>query len=57
MSDDTILETLELYIEMTEKQDDIIHHMSAIIARQATELAQMRNLMRVEQAECRQQPE
>lgn len=49
LSDDELLETLELYIEMTEKQDEIIHHLGEIIQRQATDLAHLRNILRIEQ--------
>ena len=49
LSDDELLETLELYIAMTEKQDEIIHHLGEVIRRQATELAHLRNILRVEQ--------
>ena len=49
LSDDELLETLELYIAMTEKQDEIIHHLNQIIRKQATELAHLRNILRIEQ--------
>ena len=49
LSDDELLETLELYIAMTEKQDEIIHHLGEVIRRQATELAHLRNILRIEQ--------
>lgn len=48
MTADEMLEVLEMYIDMTEKQDDIIHKMSSIIARQATELAHLRSIMNYE---------
>ena len=49
LSDDELLETLELYIAMTEKQDEIIDHLNQIIRKQATELAHLRNILRIEQ--------
>jgi len=49
LSDDELLEILELYIAMTEKQDEVIHHLGEIIQRQATELAHLRNIMKMEQ--------
>ena len=49
LSDDELLETLELYIAMTEKQDEIIHHLGEVIRRQATELAHLRSIMSIEQ--------
>lgn len=48
MSADEMLEVLEMYIDMTEKQDEIIHQMSSIIARQATELAHLRSILNSE---------
>ena len=49
LSDDELLETLELYIAMTEKQDEVIHHLGEIIRKQATDLAHLRNILRIEQ--------
>lgn len=51
MSDDNLLELLEMYIEMTERQDEIIHKLSVVVARQATELAHLRNMMRADTLE------
>jgi len=44
-SDDQLLELLDLYIEMTEKQDETISKLSRIVAKQATELAHLRSVM------------
>lgn len=49
LSEDELLEALELYIEMTEKQDEVIHHLGAVIRKQAIELAHLRNIMKFEQ--------
>ena len=45
LSDDQLLELLDLYIDMTEKQDETISKLSRIVARQATELAHLRSVM------------
>lgn len=50
-TDDELLEALELAMDRSEKQDEIIHDMSQIILRQATKLAEIRNIERVEQKE------
>lgn len=44
MSDSNLLELLEMYIDMVEKQDEAIHQLSKLIKRQACEIAHMRNL-------------
>ena len=44
LTDDELLEALEMYIDMNEKKDDIIQDMGKIILRQATELANLRNI-------------
>lgn len=48
LTDDELLEALEMYIDMNEKKDDIIQDMGKIILRQATELANLRNIETVE---------
>lgn len=43
MDDDNILELLDMYQDMVEKQDEIIHRLGKIVARQATDLQLLRN--------------
>ncbi len=40
---DTILELLEIYSEMVERQDEIIYRLGQIVKRQATDLELLRN--------------
>lgn len=44
MEDCNLLELLDTYIEMVEKQDEIISRLGKIIARQATELKHYENV-------------
>lgn len=41
--EDNVLELLELYIDMVEKQDEIIRRLGEIVARQATDIQLMKN--------------
>ena len=41
--DDSMLELLEIYMEMVEKQDEIIYRLGKIVKRQATDLELLRN--------------
>lgn len=41
--DDNILELLNLYIDMVEKQDEIIYRLGKIVERQASDLQLMMN--------------
>ena len=41
--DDNLLELLDLYMDMVEKQDEIIYRMGKIIARQATDIKLLQN--------------
>ncbi len=43
MEEDNLLELLELYIDMVEKQDEIIHRLGKIVARQATDIQLLKN--------------
>ncbi|MDY4893913.1 MAG: hypothetical protein SO130_10995 [Agathobacter sp.] len=43
MDDDNIIELLNLYIDMVEKQDEIIYRLGKIVERQASDLQLMRN--------------
>lgn len=43
MDDDNILELLDMYQDMVEKQDEIIYRLGKIVARQATDLQLLRN--------------
>lgn len=38
MDEDNMLELLELYMDMVEKQDEIIYRLGKIVARQATDI-------------------
>lgn len=44
ISDESLLELLEIYMDMVEKQDVAIYHMSKVIAKQATEIQHYKNL-------------
>lgn len=39
-----VLELLDIYMEMVEKQDEIIYRMSHLLKEYATELAHLRNI-------------
>lgn len=43
MEEDNLLELLELYIDMVEKQDEIIYRLGKIVARQATDIQLLKN--------------
>lgn len=43
MDEQNWLELLDIYQDMVEKQDEIIHRLGKIIAKQATELQLLRN--------------
>lgn len=43
MDEDNFLELLDLYMDMVEKQDEIIYRMGKIIARQATDIKLLQN--------------
>jgi hypothetical protein len=43
MDEDNILELLDLYMDMVEKQDEIIYRLGTIVARQATDLQLLKN--------------
>lgn len=45
------VELLELYMDLAEKQEEMIFTMSQLIKKQALELAHFRNMYRVEQSE------
>ena len=44
MDESKLLELLDLYIDMVEKQDEAIRQLSDIIRKQSYEIAHMRNL-------------
>lgn len=44
VNESQLLELLELYMDMVEKQDVAIYHMSKVIAKQATEIQHYKNL-------------
>lgn len=48
MSEDKVLELLEIYMDLTDKQDEIIFQLGKLVKKQATELAHLRNLLNVE---------
>ena len=41
--DDNLLDPLDFYMDMVEKQDEIIYRMGKIIARQATDIKLLQN--------------
>ena len=43
MDEDNWMELLELYMDMVEKQDEIIYRLRKIVARQATDLQLLKN--------------
>ena len=43
MDEDNFLELLVLYMDMVEKQDEIIYRLGKIVARQATDLKLLQN--------------
>lgn len=43
MDEDNMLELLELYMDMIEKQDEIIYRLGKIVARQATDIQLLKN--------------
>ena len=43
MDEDNMLELLELYMAMVEKQDEIIYRLGKIVARQATDIQLLKN--------------
>lgn len=48
---ENFLELLEIYIDMVEKQDIAIYHMSNVIRRQQEELQHLRNALQAEALE------
>ena len=46
-----MLELLEIYTDMTEKQGDLIYQLGQIVKKQAIELAHLRNMLNVEVTE------
>lgn len=44
MGDSNLLELLDMYIDMVEKQDEAIHQLSELIKKQAFEIAHMKNI-------------
>lgn len=43
IDEDNFLELLDLYMDMVEKQDEIIYRLGKIVARQATDLKLLQN--------------
>jgi hypothetical protein len=54
MDEDQVLELIEDYTDILEKQDEIIFRLGRIVKKQAVELAHLRNLMKVEADETLQ---
>ena len=44
MGDSNLLELLDMYIDMVEKQDEAIHQLSELVKKQAYEIAHMKNI-------------
>ena len=55
MENDRMLELLEIYTEMTEKQGDLIYQLGQIVKKQAIELAHLRNMLNVEITEAQRE--
>ena len=55
MGNDRMLELLEIYTEMTEKQGDLIYQLGQIVKKQAIELAHLRNMLNVEITEAQRE--
>ena len=55
MKNDRMLELLEIYTEMTEKQGDLIYQLGQIVKKQAIELAHLRNMLNVEITEAQRE--
>lgn len=51
MDESQVLEAIEMYEDLVEKQDEIIVRQSRFIKKLATELAHLRNLMNIEVSE------
>lgn len=43
VNESSVLELLDLYMDMVEKQDEIIYRLGKIVSRQATELQLLKN--------------
>ncbi len=52
MKEDEVLELLGIYIEMTEKQNEVISQLSQLVKKQAIELAHYRNMQWIEAEEA-----
>ncbi len=48
MSDDKLLELLDMYMDMNETKDEIIDRMGQLLRKQAQELAHLKNMHRLE---------
>jgi hypothetical protein len=48
MTDEKLLELLDMYIDMCEQRDEVIGKMGEMLHRQAIELAHYRNMYRLE---------
>lgn len=48
VTDSDLLEVIDMYEQSIEKQSEVISQMSQLIKRQATELAELRNMLRME---------
>lgn len=51
LTDEKLLELLELYMDMNEKKDKVIERMGDLLYKQAQELAHYRNMYRLERTE------
>ncbi len=51
LSDEKLLELLEMYMAMNEKKDEVIDRMGDLLYRQAQELAHLKNMYHLEKDE------
>lgn len=53
LNEDSLLELLEMYMDMVEKQDEVICRLGRIVSRQATDIQHYKNLYNIEAEEDR----
>lgn len=53
LNEAALLELLELYMEMVEKQDEVICRLGRLVSRQATDILHYKNILNIESEEDR----
>lgn len=53
LDEGALLELLELYMDMVEKQDEVICRLGRLVSRQATEILHYKNILNIESEEDR----